>query len=297
MISVLICSINPDFLLQVEANIKQTIGIDFEILYFDNRIEKKGICQVYNDLAMKARFEYLCFVHEDVLFETPAWGKKLLEIFSGNSSIGLIGVAGSKYKSHYFSGWYNNIKELDCANILHRYSYGDRRLFLSPDESQKQQEVVCIDGVFMCCTKDVWQKFKFNDKDFQGFHFYDIDFSLRTAMHYTVIVTFEISLIHFTSGGDFGNNWVQNAFKFHKLQLPLSSLTNFTGTADNIIVKTWLDWLKNFKITLSNKLHWIFAQKLYLNPGNYYSILKFLLYEPLGMRYLHNFLKRNGKRN
>ena len=73
MISVLICSADNSLLNQVKANIEQTIGVEHEILFFDN-LEKKGICEVYNSLAAQAKFSYLCFVHEDILFQTLNWG-------------------------------------------------------------------------------------------------------------------------------------------------------------------------------------------------------------------------------
>ncbi|MEJ7740617.1 MAG: glycosyltransferase [Chitinophagaceae bacterium] len=295
MISVLICSANPVLLEQVTASIKDTIGTDFEILHFDNRTDKKGICQVYNELAQHAEFNHLCFVHEDVLFQTHDWGKKLIETFNRNSRVGLIGVAGSKYKSRYFSGWYCNLKELDCSNIVHRYSYGDRRHYLSPDDDREPQEVVCIDGVFMCCKKEVWQKIPFNEKEIKGFHFYDIDLSLRVALQYTVLVTYDIDMIHITRGGDYGNNWLQSAIAFHvihKSQLPYSILKSVPRKVESIIIRLWLDWLKDFRITFSNKIKWIFMQNLHLHPGNYYSILKFLLYYPLGLKHVHDLFKK-----
>ena len=98
MISVLICSNNPGLLTQVTNNITTTIGTEFEILHFDNREPKKGLCEVYNELASCANFPYICFLHEDVLFQTHEWGKKLNEIFLQNENTGLIGIAGSKYK-------------------------------------------------------------------------------------------------------------------------------------------------------------------------------------------------------
>ena len=74
MISVLICSIDTELLNNVRTNIAETIGVPFEILYLDNRNEKKGICQVYNELAERARFPYLCFLHEDVILNANDWG-------------------------------------------------------------------------------------------------------------------------------------------------------------------------------------------------------------------------------
>lgn len=294
MISVLICSINAGLLKNIRENISKTIGVPFEILFQDNRLEKKGICKVYNELASKAKFPYLCFLHEDVLFQTDNWGKKITDIFKNDEATGLIGIAGSKYKSAYFSGWYTGARELDCANYIHQYKNGTEHICLTPDDKKVSEEVVCIDGVFMCCKRDAWSNISFDEIFLKGFHFYDIDFSLRMAHNYKVIVTYDIKLVHITTGGDYSNNWIETAFQFHekmKTDLPYSKIELNTKTADKKVIISTMDHLKNYKITFRNKMKWIALQKLYSNPFFYYSILKFILYKPLGLKRIHFNLK------
>ena len=290
MISVLICSIHPDLLSNVQENIRKTIGVPFEILVWDNRINGKGICKIYNDLAQKAKFPYLCFLHEDVLLKTQDWGTEIFNIFFNDESIGLIGIAGSKYKSAYFSGWYTSVKELDCANYIHQYEKGTEHVYLSPKDIKINEEVVCIDGVFMCCKKEVWQRNKFDEEFLKGFHFYDIDFSLRIAREYKVVVTYHVELVHITTGGDYGNNWVETAISYHekmKALLPYSKITFDKKSIDKRIIIVTMDHLKNYKISFSNKIKWVFLQKVFLQPGFYYAIIKFFLYEPLGLKRIH----------
>jgi len=290
MISVLICSANPEFLKNVQENIRDSIGIPFEILHFDNRIKNYGICKVYNDLAAKAKFTYLCFLHEDVIIKTENWGKKIIEIFSEDTNIGLVGIAGSKYKSAYFSGWYSRVKELDCANYFHQYPTATEHVFLSPNDTKIAEEVVCIDGVMICCKKEIWKEILFDEELLKGFHFYDIDFSLRVSHQFKVMVTYDIDLIHITTGGDYSNNWVETAILFHegkKNKLPFSKVNLNRGQIDKRVIITTMDHLKNYKISFRNKKRWIVLQKLYLNPLFYYPILKFMLYQPLGLKKIH----------
>ena len=61
MLSLIICSINPVYLQQVKENIDSTIGVQYELLIWDNRETQKGICEVYNKMALQATFPYLCF--------------------------------------------------------------------------------------------------------------------------------------------------------------------------------------------------------------------------------------------
>ena len=295
MISIIICSINPAYLAQVKENISSTIGIEYELLVWDNRVENKGICEVYNYMARQARFEYTCFIHEDILFETKDWGRKIVSIFSSQPTTGVIGVAGSKYKSAFLSGWYSDIRELDCANIIHRYPATDEHICLKPDPAHDTEEVVCVDGVFICCRRNLWQQLLFDEKNFTGFHFYDVDFSIRASKLCKLIVSFEILLVHITRGGDFGDSWVKVALDFHTRQkgmLPVSVNKILPAQADKRIISTWLDVLKNHPVSWSNKWKWISRQKLFRYPALYYSALKFLLYKPLGLRYVHKSRQR-----
>src|SRR6478609_8828248 len=100
MISIVICSVQESYFVSLEINIHETIGeIDYEIIKIGNVVEKLSIAQAYNQGIEKSKFEFLLFIHEDIIFHTSNWGEILLSIFRANSKIGLIGIAGTKYKS------------------------------------------------------------------------------------------------------------------------------------------------------------------------------------------------------
>src|SRR4051812_15562048 len=111
MISVIICSIDKDFARQVQDNIARTIGVVWEHIIIDNTISTRSITQVYNIGAGRAQYDLLCFVHEDVVFDTPNWGRIIVDHFSKDHGPGLIGVAGCKYKSKTPSGWHSGFPE------------------------------------------------------------------------------------------------------------------------------------------------------------------------------------------
>ena len=104
MFSIIVCSIRPDEAERLRKNIEATIGVPFEFIAYDNRGTGKGICQVYNECAENARYDNLCFVHEDVEFATENWGKLIAEKLS-EKDCGVIGFAGSTIKSKAYSGW------------------------------------------------------------------------------------------------------------------------------------------------------------------------------------------------
>ena len=267
MISVIICSINKGLAQQVQKNIAATIGVVWESIVIENTVSPKSLTEVYNVGASKAKYDVLLFVHEDVLFQTENWGKKLLDYFEKDNSLGLIGIAGSKYKSSVPSGWFSGIEALDCCNILHVDS-NDQKLpmYFNPAPGTRTQDVVVLDGVLLCCKKNVWQQVKFDETLLKGFHLYDIDFSFRVAQKFKVIVSFEIDLIHLTEGGNFGDEWVNNTLLWHSEKQ--SSLPFYTkdlsvkkSKFESVFVRNWLIRLKQGDISFSNKITWLYKSR------------------------------------
>lgn len=297
MLSVIICSVNPELLGQVSENISETIGTEYELLVADNRQAKKGICRVYNELAAGARFPYLIFLHEDVLFRNKNWGQDILRIFEENPQAGLIGLAGASYKSRMLSGWYTGDAEYDAYHIIHQEEHKIIEMRSRPHGEASLSEAVVIDGVFIASTRANWQKIRFNEEKLKGFHFYDLDFSLRSHLDgQKVLVYLNLPLIHLTQGGDFGNPWVEEAFRFHAyMQSNLPAPKPENVRLELAIAKQWLDFLKKFSISLQWKWRWIWSQRLFLYPSLYYAMAKFLFYTPLGLRHLHELIKKMSK--
>jgi hypothetical protein len=294
MLTIIICSINQDYLNRLKRNIDQTIGIPYEILVRDNRKDPLPICRVYNLLAQQASFANLLFLHEDVSFQTNNWGDMLVHLLNEDRSNGVVGIAGSAYKSANYSGWYTGINEMDAFNIVHD-NKGELKTIR--DEFHGDQMVVpvkVLDGVFLACRKEVWEEIQFNESLLKGFHFYDIDFSFRASAKYRNLVMRNIDLVHYTIGGDFGEPWINTAFLFHD---HFHSTFYASSTAQNnrynrIVFRSWLDLLKNEKIKFKHRVKWLVDQSGYIHPSNIYSVIRFMLYRPLGLNYFHSLIKR-----
>jgi hypothetical protein len=283
MISVIICSVNKQLANQVQQNIADTIGVEWEAIIIDNTINATRITSVYNQGASIANYGILCFVHEDVLFTTQNWGKVLIDTFKNDSELGLIGLAGCKYKSRLPSGWFSGSDILDCCNISHLDKHGVRQIMhYNPDDNKLLQEVVVLDGVLLVCPKEVWQEIKFDDKLLKGFHLYDLDFSFRVAEKYKVAVSYAINLIHLTQGGSFGNEWLNHTLLWHhKMSSKLPAITQDcivnNKKIDKIIVKKWLIRLKHEPINTVNQFKWLFAVKIWLQISAWTNVPFFLL--------------------
>lgn len=80
MISIIASTHNPTFFQRFSEKVQETIGVDFEIIGIENHTQY-SICEAYNIGADKAKYPYLCFVHEDVIFRTKDWGKYLIDVY------------------------------------------------------------------------------------------------------------------------------------------------------------------------------------------------------------------------
>lgn len=228
MISVIICSIDKTLLKAVRQNITTTIGVEHEIIAIDNLNSDKGICEVYNEGVALAKYPLLCFLHEDIMIKSDGWGKTVAEVFR-QEKVGLLGVAGSTYRSIVPSGWFpphefgnkswrlNIIQGSRYKNNAEKFEYFNPR-------KESLSKVTCVDGVWFCTTKKIAQTIKFDSQLLPGFHGYDIDYSLAVGQHYEVLVGYDILLSH-ASDGNFNDEWLKQIIKVqHKYReiLPLN---------------------------------------------------------------------------
>lgn len=282
MVSIVISSKTPLLLQQVSENIKETIGVDFEIIAIANPNGEISICKAYNEGAEKAKYPYLCFCHEDILFTSQNWGKKQIDYLK-NKEIGLIGVSGSCIKPLTPSGvWLNNYKT-DRFYIVQRGAEKEDYLKYSNPNAEIKAEVKIIDGLFMACRKEVWEINKFDDKIFTGFHGYDIDFSLQIQKKHKLFVIYDIELIHFSGGGN-SINWINDMRKIKnkwKHSLP-SSTIHFSSKeiktieydALNYFVRSMISAKYNLYLTLGYLVRLFFLKPLEFNN---LRVIKYLI--------------------
>ncbi len=211
MISIIISSYKEIYYNQIISNIENTVGVPYEIVKIDNP-GKFSLTEAYNIGANRAKFDVLCFLHEDIKFHCLNWGDVILKHFKTIPDLGLIGLAGSKEKLLLPTGWGYHHPDKNLINILHHDDDGNVYK-ISTYAGENIDFVRVIDGVFMAMRKSVWQKYKF-DESVDGYHFYDIDFSLRVSQEYKVGIAYDIIIEHF-SHGNFGDDWIEASIKYH----------------------------------------------------------------------------------
>lgn len=199
MISIIICSKYeslPDALLQ---NIANTIGTQYEIIHIANTGNQHSIFSAYNEGIKKSKFPYLCFIHEDVLFRSNNWGEKLAVHLQQPDS-GIFGLAGRDLVTRVPASW---TVKLSGVNIIQSSNNGRKRTkkrFKPKNFDQTRRAVVLLDGVMLCMKRELMNSIAF-DENFDGFHGYDFDICIQSAVKgLKNYVMYDITLEHFSRG-------------------------------------------------------------------------------------------------
>jgi hypothetical protein len=217
MISIIISSAKKNMLTDVLENIKGTIGIPYEVLSVDNAKGSQGMCSIYNKGARDAKFDILCFMHEDVNIKTLNWGEIVLKCFKENHNLGVLGVVGSAYKSKGPTGWGALSSERKILYFNYIQGFGNRRPSQHYIENPLEAEiskVVSVDGMWFCTPKEICLAYPFDEEMLSGFHCYDLDYCFQVGQSHDVAVTFNILMEHFSEGA-YTKQWWQDTLKLH----------------------------------------------------------------------------------
>lgn len=204
MLSIIICHRNKVLLQSLKANIEDTVGVPHELVVIDNIHNGYTILSAYNEGVRKAKYAIVCFAHEDILFYTKDWGKKVVTHFN-DEEVGMIGVIGGMAQSAVPSAWwFNNYFARSARNLLMRANAkNDKKLYhyySNPFNETEKTEVAVIDGLWFCIRKELFQKISFDENTFTGFHLYDADISMQVLQYAKNYVVYDVLIEHKWSG-------------------------------------------------------------------------------------------------
>ena len=264
MLSIIISSYQPHYYQALEKNIAETIGIPYEVIKVDNP-GKIGICEAYNHGAQKAQYDYLLFLHEDVLFETQNWGLILTQLLS-KKSIGCVGLAGGDYVSSYPLPWWQN-KERRFFHLNQISTNEEKKI----NRLTEHKNVIFLDGVFIACRRNIFLETRFSDY-LQGFHGYDMDFSWRASQTHQNIVSHEITLTHFSAGHP-NIEWFKSLILIWE-QSKIAPKSTTTAQLD-FDIKNFRILCRNFKISPTKQIYylWKFYKFRYRNLMKIFSVM------------------------
>ena len=200
MISIVVCSAHSPGTSMHERNIRGTIGTSCEYLRIDNRGATSGICAAYNRGASDAQGEIVVFVHDDVFFMEPGWGAVLNRKFAEDPSLGMVGVAGTQFLAANKMSWTIAGRPYLRGRVVHDLAATDEFFMSAFSTEPGDCEVVAVDGLFFAVRRSLFDRIRFDEETFDGFHFYDLDICMQARKSHRIIVTWDILVKHCSAG-------------------------------------------------------------------------------------------------
>lgn len=215
--------IDPTFV----EHLRNTVGPkNVEIIPIEND-GKYSLTQAYNMILDQASNDIVILCHDDIYFENKSWGSNVLYHFQKNPEYGVLGVAGTTHMPKSGQWWEDKSKMHGIVNHEHQGKKWESKY--SNSLGKKIQDVVVVDGLFMCVNKNNITK-NFNE-EVKGFHMYDIDFCFRNFLEGVKVgVIYDVRVTH-KSIGMTNQEWEKNKDQFaetYKEFLPAKINRNLT---------------------------------------------------------------------
>jgi GT2 family glycosyltransferase len=176
MISVVICSIDQAKLTAALQTYARLLGGQpYEIIHVP---DARGLAEGYNRGLARSRGELIIFSHDDVEFHCQGFLGRLV---GHMGHCDLLGIAGTDRASS--GAWLSSGPPHVFGQIIHsRADPGGFRVLLYNAPARRVLNIQSLDGVFLCCKREVAQKIGFDQQTFQRYHMYDSDFSFRAYL-------------------------------------------------------------------------------------------------------------------
>lgn len=223
MISIVVCSRTPTISLALHNSIEENTGVPYELIVIDNSHGKHSIFSAYNLGVSKTAGDLICFMHDDVICRSPHWGGAVLAHFK-DPSVGMIGLGGTRYLSRIPGIWWGGGLGLigSPKGPVCQHTIDTDRLL--PEESREcvinptganAEDVVALDGLWLCIRRDLFPSIAFDTATFSGFHFYDLDISLQVWQAGKKLRVVHDIVVEHVAHSRHDRTWIENCFKFY----------------------------------------------------------------------------------
>jgi hypothetical protein len=233
-VSVVICSNRPERFARVSAQYRDLLKeVPHEIVGVH---DARSLCEGYNRGLRTAKGELVAFSHDDVWIVSQDFAAKL---YAGLAQADVLGVAGSDWLSG--PTWYDSGAAHTHGQIAHPAEGGGGwQVAVYGVRARLAHGIEALDGVMFAARREIAARVGFDEQRFDGWHFYDLDFSFRAAqMGCRLAVRNDLLLCH-DSRGRLDEAWKRYAERFvakHRARLrpkPPASLESARLVTDDL---------------------------------------------------------------
>jgi GT2 family glycosyltransferase len=210
--SVITCSVRDERFKQMEQCYQNSLqGEDYEIIRIT---DATGIAEGYIRGAAQASGDILIFSHDDAAAIRPFAARlrqhlRSVDIVAGAGTDRLDGPAWfTAGPPHLFGQVLNNVPAQPGSPPFLLSVYGVPKVLT--------KGIMAFDGFWFAMKRDVLDAVAFDPEMCDGFHMYDVDFSLRAYLGGLKIgVASDLSLMHASTGGYGDPKWKPGADKWY----------------------------------------------------------------------------------
>ncbi|HKW80382.1 MAG TPA: glycosyltransferase [Casimicrobiaceae bacterium] len=206
-VSVIVCSIDDDKFRRVSSLYRRLLsGVDHQLIGIH---DARSLAEAYNRALRQARGEVLIFSHDDIDILAADFAARLAAALD---RFDLVGVAGATHAAGPAWSWAGHPHVHGWVTHRRQAADGWRVSISSP--WPLVGGVHSLDGVFLGGWRRAFESVSFDAVTFDGFHGYDVDFSLRAARSgWRLGVCGELLLVH-ESEGRYDAEWTRYAERF-----------------------------------------------------------------------------------
>ena len=212
-VSIVVCSVREAHLAAMRASFAAALGArthEFVVIR-----DARSLCEGYQRGLEAARHETIVFAHDDVELLSPRPFEALDAALAANDVVGLV---GSRVVSGPAVTWAGH------PHIHGALAYPDGeacRVAVYSLEAGVLGGMRALDGFLFAARRAAALALGFDAATFDGFHFYDLDFTYRAhCAGLRVALTTQITALH-ASAGSYDAQWRSHAERFRrKFSLP-----------------------------------------------------------------------------
>ncbi|HEY7674854.1 MAG TPA: glycosyltransferase [Burkholderiales bacterium] len=201
-VSIIICSIDDRRFDKVAENYRKRMGDwPYELIRVRNA---PSLADGYNRGMERSTGEFLIFSHDDIEILTLDFCARLLAHLE---SFDLVGVAGT---STLLNGVWTSAGQPGIHGQVVQPAPTGEGFTLSvygPAEQPARGNIQALDGLFLAARRRAAESLRFDEEMFDGFHFYDIDFSYRAHLAGLRVGVCNDILIYHQSLGPGADSW------------------------------------------------------------------------------------------
>jgi len=207
--SVIVCSISPEKFARVSENYRRLLsGVDHEIIGIH---DARSLCEGYNRGVRQSRGEILVFSHDDIEIVSPDFAARLVRTLAAADLVGVAGtteLSGGRWSN---SGWPHT-----HGQVCHRNPDGTLKHTLAGPGFGSVRGIQAMDGLLFAGWRKAFVDLGFDEETFDGWHFYDLDFTFRAWLAgLRLCVDYEILVVH-DSEGSYDSEWNRYEQRFRQ---------------------------------------------------------------------------------